>query len=756
MKRRNGLVRTFVIGALLSSVAWAVPGMQAQAGDLPVKAPAAAEPVPYWWFHGEVEAGGRVFLNNPQRNGSAYLNQSSLAKYYEYSSIKPGPFSNIWLSTGSSDGLYRIDVDGKNIGYSDQWYNLDASKAGEHYFNFQWDQTPHVYSTSAQTPFQGIGTNNLTVTQGAALSAVVPNLYQTDIGIRRDTASANYRWTPTEAWDIKADYSHMSRIGTQADGVLFRTGATNGVEVPKPVDDTTQNFGLNGEYAGTSPWGQKVTAKVGYTGSQYTDNFSSYTIQNPNTGGLNARLVLPPSNNANGFNGTLAADLPLKSRYVGTVSYTMMRQNDAFLPFSLNETAPVTALPASSLNGAINTTLSNNILTTKITSDLTSKLSYRYYDFQNNTPQITFPVWPNRDNTTASTNEEIRTLSISYIKQNAGAQLNWRPLREWNLTAEYGYERYNYTQTDADVTNEHSGKLSADWKPASWLTTRASVYYGNRRYENYDYVNFVRNIQFPTGNGGTPNTDWYYSSAYRQFMFDNRQRTKANFAVDVVVVRGVTITPTFKYQDDNYGINSNNQQGLDDSRSMAAGVDLAYIANPDLSFVFGYMREHYDQSLYGVSSGTFTATTPRNNTSSKSDVDTFTAAMNYAAIPDKLMFDLRYVLSHGVDDTKFNSPTYSVSGIAFPVQFPNDTTWFQRLDATATYKFDKQAVAQMGWKGDVKARLRYTWERNSVSNWQNDPIVPFSASQSATELFMAWDNPNYNVHLLTASLIASW
>ncbi len=38
-------------------------------------------------------------------------------------------------------------------------------------------------------------------------------------------------------------------------------------------------------------------------------------------------------------------------------------------------------------------------------------------------------------------------------------------------------------------------------------------------------------------------------------------------------------------------------------------------------------------------------------------------------------------------------------------QFPAVTTWFQRLDATATYTFDKEAVALLGWKGEVKAKL---------------------------------------------------
>ena len=168
MKTGSGLVRTCVIGAVLSGMGLVSTGMPAQAADtdLPMKAPAAAAPVPYWWFHGDVEAGGRFFLNNPQRNGSAYLGQDSLAKFYEYRDLRPGPFANFWLSTGTSDGLYRIDVGGKNVGYEDQSYYLNASKAGQVYFNFDWDQTPHLYSTSAQTPYLGVGTSALTLPPG--------------------------------------------------------------------------------------------------------------------------------------------------------------------------------------------------------------------------------------------------------------------------------------------------------------------------------------------------------------------------------------------------------------------------------------------------------------------------------------------------------------------------------------------------------------------------------------------------------------
>ena len=47
----------------------------------------------------------------------------------------------------------------------------------------------------------------------------------------------------------------------------------------------------------------------------------------------------------------------------------------------------VGALPVQSLGGDINTLLSNNVITTQITPTLTSKLNYRYYNFDNQTPR---------------------------------------------------------------------------------------------------------------------------------------------------------------------------------------------------------------------------------------------------------------------------------------------------------------------------------------------------------------------------------
>jgi MtrB/PioB family decaheme-associated outer membrane protein len=828
MADRSGLIRLVVAGAALSAAALAATGASAQRGcceggsapaanawtnglavfpqwlpewsllppallPFPPTQPASA---PYWWTHGEIELGGRTFLNNPARNGPAYLGQDSLAKYYEYSAIAPGLFGGAHLTGGSKDGTYGIGFWANNVGYDDQSYLLNASKIGEQYLSLKWDQTPHLYSTSAQTPYLGVGTNALTLPPGLLSSAaksssiIVPFLHQTDIGIQRDTAAAQYRWTPTESWDLRADYSYLGRTGTQAGGVVgfapLGSVFTGPTQVPKPVDDTTQNFGVNGEYAGTSPWGQKYTFKAGYQGSQYTDNFSSFTAQDPYCTAMTAascssftlspvaQLSLPPSNQANGLSETLAVELPLKSRYVGTMSYTMMRQNAAFQPFTANPSAVASpfgppwnssaALPVNSLNGAINTMLSNNVLTSQITPELKSKLSYRYYDFQNDTPRIIFPAWVSLDQTGLFKENTISSLTMGYARQDAGAELSWRPAREWNLAAAYGYQRYDYTQADVNTTNENSAKLSLDWKPTSWFTARTSGTYADRRHDTYDYTAFAKSIQFPTVPGFTPTTAsfWFYSPAYRQFMFDNRQRSKANVTFDIVAFRGVTVSPSVKFQDDNYGLEPASQEGLNDSRSTSWGVDAGFVVNPDLSISVSFYREHYDLSLYNWTDNGFNSATPGPpnfmiNTSDKQLVNTVTLAVNYAAVRNKLDLDLRYTASRGVDRQILLTAAPAAVCPSCQGAFPNDATWFQRLDATAIYKLDPLTLRRLGWNGDAKAKLRYTWERNAVSNWQNDALAPFTDIPALTNaIWLAYDNPNYDVQMVALSFIAGW
>ncbi|HZM46436.1 MAG TPA: MtrB/PioB family outer membrane beta-barrel protein [Burkholderiales bacterium] len=136
-----------------------------------------------------------------------------------------------------------------------------------------------------------------------------------------------------------------------------------------------------------------------------------------------------------------------------------------------------------------------------------------------------------------------------------------------------------------------------------------------------------------------------------------------------------------------------------------------------------------------------------------------TAAVTHAVIPSTLDVTLSYtyVTSNNSRPLIFangTGPSASSGG-----QYPDVRGSFQRLEAMAKYTFDEGLVRRLGWNGKVFARVRYVWERNSVENWQNDLMqtymysaVPFTSYMT----WLAWDNPNYNVHMLGGSLGFAW
>ncbi|NJO54269.1 MAG: MtrB/PioB family outer membrane beta-barrel protein [Bacteroidales bacterium] len=331
---------------------------------------------------GEIEAGFRAFIERPpsyalpgilpagrptatgtntnplmggQPSPIFNTDRDNRAKFEEYGNVRPGFYlEKIDINAQTKDGDYFADFRGDNVGNNDQRFIFDWSKAGEHYGTYSWDQIPHLYSASAQSIWSGVGTNFLTTPVWignvanntlAATQTVYDrlqgNLETIDIGIKRDKFTALQRWTPNQNWDVRADYSHERREGTQIAGVIIGgMGAQQMVQLPAPVADTTQNAKLSGQYADETPWGGRFNIRTSASVSAYQNDFNSFTFENPfsatdpgaspDCGQTTAvanyprcgRVSLAPDNQAYNFATTAGVDLPNKSRYMGTVSYT--------------------------------------------------------------------------------------------------------------------------------------------------------------------------------------------------------------------------------------------------------------------------------------------------------------------------------------------------------------------------------------------------------------------------------------------------
>ncbi len=787
----------------------------------------AAEPQGSGWYtSGGFEAGARAFIEFPPRGfGGTYPAQpywltpettDSRAKFWEYGQVQNYFVDYFNMRIGSLDGRYRADFWANNIGYDNQSYYLDLSEAGKQYLTLGWDQTPHLLSTSAKSIFSGVGTDRLTVdttsrtilqsnlgsstgggsgqTQAQrnaidtyiATGAPISNI---ELKTQRDKFLAAYRLTPTDDWDFKTDYSHEHRWGVRPLGIGYGytqwTGvapvptpaaprpSSGSIEVPQPIDDVTQNVNASGQYVGSSPFG-RWNAAVKYSGSFYDNDIKKFDIDNPfcvtcapyNGGAIVAgtqygpnllRYSLPPSNNAQAITANFATDIPIfKSRYMGTYQYTAYRQNDAFIDSVTNGVTTLAPLPAASLNGQVDALLVNNIVTSRFSDDLTNTARLRYYDVMDRTTQLVVANYMYGDGGTATT-QPLSRARQSYTKLNISEELKWRA-RSWlTIGGEYFFERVNLGNGEVENLTENGGKVFVDATLFPGVTSRSSYLFSTRRYGQYE----------DTGNMVT--------QSMRLYMVANRDRQVARNLIEINVLKDLTVSPNGGLRFDDFPDDVANQFGAISDHGWNMGLDVGIRLSPTVRLTFSYNHEENErhiQSCCGTSAGVTNSNIPSFvwNTDIKQSYNTYIAALDWKAIPDKLDFKFEYLAAHaleGNETLQCSSGNVNCTGLGAGVytnQFPDETNLFQRFSVLARYFVDPQTVRSLGWKGDVVAKLRYTWEQNHNVSWATDTLTPYTpqADQTADltgggrSLFLAYNNPNYTAQFIGASLAVTW
>ena len=640
-----------------------------------------------------------------------------------------------------------------------------------------------------------------------AFTTVVTNVMPTTLGIQRDRVGTEYRYMYNDSLEFNVDYSHERRTGTMEQGMPFGSNGTGAAlaMVPRPVADTTQLASVSGQYAGSSPWG-KWTTVAKYFVSSYKDDFAYFDAMSPFGGGnggvSNApggcattqpqncfgmgRMSMYPDNFAQGVTTTTAVDLPYKSRYVGTFQYQTMTQDQGFLAPSINP-APAKsantpagntignfALSRPSLDGRIDTILSNNQLTTQLTSDIRLKSSYRYYSVDNKTQPLTMFDWVINDSTSARSQTAgyapHTTLFQSYVKQNASEEVNWRPWRWLDLGAIVGWEQYDRDLAQANRTTEWSAKFYDVVTATDWAKLRSSVFFSERRFSNYDWATYVGNtIVAPIVPGGTT-TSLIENPGMRTYDMADRDRVVVKSSVDFDVLPGLTITPNAGLRYDQYLTNPNdpvNQLGLVFDNNWNVGLEGTYAVSNTVTLFGAAMMEVYNRRMFDGGGVTAGSPTGHYFTDMYGHTNTFIGAVDVVLIPQTL--DLKFSGTLVMSSDQWNSGS-APGGTALTPNCPGTCStivglWpevqgnFKRFDATMRYKFDETFVKQLGWVGDVYFKVKYAYETNYVDNWalgNMQQYMYYAANARSQQVFMAGDNPNYTAQYIVATLALKW
>jgi hypothetical protein len=327
----------------------------------------------------------------------------------------------------------------------------------------------------------------------------------------------------------------------------------------------------------------------------------------------------------------------------------------------------------------------------------------------------------------------------------------------------YGWEQYDRTRRDVNITNEHSGKLYADADVFGAARLRSSVLYSVRRYDHYDVEELVEH--FAGAGAFSENTP-----QMRKFDIANRDRLKLESFLEIPINQSLTLTPNFGLRNDRFPTDVVNQVGLTKDNGWNAGIELAARVSPDLGLMLSYNYEERDRFMKNRPGQL--ADSPENIWTSDitQHYHTYITALDWRAIPNRLDFKAEYLLainSEENDTVPCSSGNSGCTGAGTGVtttQFPTERGNFQRFSLMARYMIDPTVVRQMGWHGEAFAKLRYIYERNKTENWAIDNLTPYVPAEDQTtdltsggrSLFLAGINPNYDAQIVALTFGFKW
>ena len=513
------------------------------------------------------------------------------ARFERYTDRRTGLYSAFTLNRDTDS--YLFDATASHVGYRDQRYQ--ATYRGSRFdVRAGFSANPLNYSYITRTPYSTNGavlslddatqravqgptaaandgtavgvpcapgappascSNAGLAAQAKANRSIYNNLAATfDLRHRRDIAAVDVRFDATESVDVDASVTSTKRSGAQPWGASF--AFNNAVELPKPLDERTNDVRIGASWAGP-----RASVRLGWDGSWYNNQFRELVWDNPifltdytngllppagpydpsgysnGNGSAQGRQALAPDNSMSVVSATALYKLARRSTLNGTMQFSTQNQNDVLVPWTINSVinntpAVMAAFPhlaglpratAEAKATGVNTLINFN---SRPYRRVGVSVRYRYNKRDVQTPVFDATEYVRFD----AVPEEIEE-GFSHQFDNSrhyfDANISFTPSGWGTLRAGYGHEAIErHGRGFADV-GEHIFRLSYDAYSNQYVSVRASLDAGRRRGEGFvEAASGNDEAEVLLGPGGTQPTLRYYDEA-------DRDRTRGMVTVTV-------------------------------------------------------------------------------------------------------------------------------------------------------------------------------------------------------------------------------
>ena len=720
-------------------------------------------------IEGEAEAGYLGYIERPS--------PSRRAKFEEYRDLSPGPWlENLSLRFFTDDEKYFGSFGGSKWGRDDQEFQLGGGRLGLWEFGFEWNQIPHLLSTTARTRAVEVsrGEWRLPARPNATSIAAQGALYNAapeigDVSVRWDTARMFFVGTLTPDLELRAEYTRIHKDGNRPFGVAMGSPGSDFIEVLEPIEHTIHDLRLSGTIARES-W----QLQFGYMLSLFQNSQDRVIADNPlrstfaafapnATGGSSApafgQSSLAPDNMAHTVYIGGGVDLPFRTRVTAAASYSLRLQDADFLPHTINPNIPsaALALPQDSLEGKAGITTVNVNLVNRAIPKVTLGLRYRYFDHDEMTDQLTFPSHVVNDLTLV--NEARQTSAFGYSRHNVDADARYRLFTSLATTVGGGWERWNRDPVHREVptSDEYYVKLATDWTPVDWFLARATYKPSWRRIDEYNTFAHIAHtvIEDELAPAEAAQSQ---SVLLRKFDEGERDRQQADITLQFTPFDTLTIGLNGTWRNDDY---LGGQFGLREATTWSAGMDATWTPAERMTLFGSYVYESIFQKW--KSRNRDVATVAGQSTVSDFDdwnwisngldrVHTLQLGAKLTLIPRKLDWSILGTLAYALGDVDNRNET---APLTHPPGFNSTTNATARrqpafedilirLETGLRYWFTKQ------WA----AGFAYAFESFEKSDWRTDRLNPFVPGSNS--IYLGNDFRNYTAHIVKATLSYSF
>ena len=645
--------------------------------------------------------------------GALYVTEDS-AKFGDYTGLSEKGGYVIADAEGKSTGEsgYSLEYSLEDLGLDSRSGIIEGGKQGSYDFFLSYDAIPKYRYDTAYTPYLGTGSNSLSLPDDwvggdttREMTTLSSSLRQVDVKHDRETWGIGGRFFAAENWKFALAFHREDRQGK---GIASGSFIYKGAQLHKPIDYTTDRVDASARYSADT-W----HLELAYFASQFDNKSSSLYWDNPFTVSGDARdagqIALEPDNDFQQILVSGSKRFGHHTVLTGTFSTGTGSQNQSFLPYTVNSALQIDPLPASNLDGDVETTHYDIGVTSRPTSLRKLKLkAWWKYDERDNSSRTELFTTPVLNDSWVDSQYVNPQYSFERTRFHASAEYD--VLDDLGLAIGADFGQLDRTDLAVKSQDETDGWLRAHWRPMDgMLDLRATIGKESRDPDNY---------RADLADGQNP--------LMRKYNMADRERSYFDFygswshrEIPVSVGLGA------RYADDDY---DKSQLGLLSGSDSRVSGDVSYMFNERNT---GYLHFGFEGIEAKQSNSEFYSAA---DWRAKREDDFVTAGLGWKseAIVNNLDLEIDYTYARSEGKTKLDSDARELG------RLPDLETELNSLRMELTYHLNERLDLLFGW----------WWEKFDSKDWSLQGVQP---GTMASYVAFGADPYEYDVNVFSLS-----